>query len=151
MLACEQGFLQLGEDPDHALAGDRVDQRLHAPLELTDVDRAGVDLRSGRLEDDRVLVDAIERCPCQCGLPHAVLADEEDGSRRALFERGHDDLHELSATSLPGASGGSSNGRSQIRPMFLRFARARQVLEAPAEVRPEIALEAVDERLELVG
>ena len=98
VLTREQGFLQLREDPDHALSSDRVDERLHPTFELSDVDRAGVDLRSGRLEHDRVLVDAIERCPCQRGLPHAVLADEEDGSRRALFERGDDDLDELSST-----------------------------------------------------
>ena len=150
VLTREQGFLQLGEDPDHTLSSDRVDERLHATLELSDVDRAGVDLRGGRLEHDRVFVDAIERCPCQRGLPHAVLADEEDGSRRALFERGDDDLDELSST--PGEERGRIVERSLPDPPDVPQVRQRAPgLEAPAEVGSEVHLESVDERLEVVG
>jgi hypothetical protein len=137
------------KDPDHALAGDRLDECLYATLELTDVDRAGVDLRSGRLEDDRALVDAIERGPRQCSLPNAVLADQEDRSRGALFERGHDDLYELSSPSCQ--ERGRVVERPPPDPPDVPEVRKRSPrLEARAKVGPEFAFELVDERLEPV-
>ena len=82
VLTCEERLLQLGDDPHDVLARDGVHERLHAPLQLADVDGAGVDLCSGRLEHERVVVHSVESRAGQGGLADAVLADEQYRTRR---------------------------------------------------------------------
>ncbi len=79
------------DDPDHVLSGDRVDERLHTPLELADIDRPGVDLGRRGLEDDGLFVDPLERgsyeladlpTPCSPHEKHRVRWAPARGPRR---------------------------------------------------------------------
>ena len=150
VLAGEQRLLELRDDPDDPLAGDRVDESLDAPFELAHVDGPGAESCSSRLEDHHVVVDPLERGACQRGLPHAVLADEEHGARRGLCEGGHHDLDELSPTS------DEQCRRLVERPLpdapdVLQVATGAPRLEARAESRTELSLEAIDEGHERLG
>ena len=150
MLPGEERLLELGDDPHDALSRDGVDQRLDASLELPDVDRAGVELCGRRLEHDDLRIHALEGGAGKRGLADAVLADEEHRSRRVLLEGSDGDLDELASTT-------DEQGRWIVERPIPDPAGAAQrpqrtpVLEARPDVRPEVGLEAIEERLELVG
>ncbi len=97
VLPGEERLLELGDDPHDALSRDGVDQCLHAPLELPDVDRAGIELCGRRLEHDDLRIHALEGGAGERRLADAVLADEQHRSRRVLLEGGDRDLDELAS------------------------------------------------------
>jgi hypothetical protein len=83
--------------PDRLLLLQAVDDLCNLRLELPDVDRSGMHLRRGRLEDDETARQVVDGGPRQCRLPDTGLSDEEDGSPRHLLERFSKQLDELTA------------------------------------------------------
>ncbi len=82
VLSCEERLLELGKVPHDGLLAQRVDEGLHAALELADPNRTRVQLRGGRLEEDDVVVEPVEGGAGERRLPDSVLADDEDRARR---------------------------------------------------------------------
>ena len=149
VLACEQCLLELGKHPDHVLSFQRVDEGLDAALELADVHRPRDDLRRRRLEDGWLGLQSIQRSTHERRLSDAVLPDQEDRSRRRLLERRDDELDELAPPAREECR------RSVERPLphapdTRETPKRPPLLEALSKVRPELVVEAVDERLDLL-
>jgi len=105
---------------------------------------------ASRLEHDRVFVDAIERCRVNAVFPTPCSPTRRTERGGLCSSAGDDDLHELSPT--PCEECGRIVERSLPDPPDVPDVRSRPpCLETPPEVRPKIALEAVDERLEVVS
>ena len=149
VLAREQRLLELGQHAHHVLTGERVDEGLDAAFELADERSSCVDLRGRRLEDGGLGFQPIQRCPRECRLPDTVLAHQQNGTRRRLLERRDDDLDELAPPT------GEKRGRAVERslphsPDTGEIPECPPFFEALSKLRPELVVEAVDERLDLL-
>ena len=146
VLPGEERLLQLRDDPDHALSGDRRHERLDATLELADVHGAGIELGRGRLEHDRV--SSIQSSAARVSAVFPTPCSPTSSTERGGFCSSAATTISTSSRRRPARSaGGSSNGRSQMRPTFCRSPVAPG-LEARSELGSELTFEAVDERLE---
>ncbi len=133
VLTGEERFLQLRDDPDDVLACDGIDERLDASLELTDVDGACVDLRRSRLEHDRVvgIRSSAARVSADFPTPCSPTRSTERGGVCSIAAT----TISTSSRRRPARSaGGSSNGRSQMRPTFCRLRVRTPGLEARSEL-----------------
>src|SRR5512133_863793 len=97
MLARVEGFVKRRKVPDGSMLLQAVDDLGDLCLELADVNRSGMHLRCGRIEDDEAARQAVDSGACQRGLADTRLPDEEDRLLGDLLERFSQSLDELTA------------------------------------------------------